>query len=535
MKYTTHYQTRITSQSQAIPGKEKYMHLDVGGGYVFTLDKWKLLDRFLILGSEGGTFYVSEQKLTRDNARNVLSCIEEDGKRVVDKIVEISESGRAPKNDPALFVLALCAKLGNDETRKYAYANMKKIVRIGTHLFKFVAMAEDLGGWSRGLRNAVIDWYNRNPDRLAYQVLKYRQRDGWSHKDLLRLAHPKPINDTQAAIFRWIVKGESSPLLPQLITDFTLLQNAKTEEEVIALLDKNEDLTWEMIQTDLIKSKKIWERLLPNMLPTAMMRNLGRMTNYDVLTPFSDYTGVVIDKLKNTEELKEHRVHPFECLLAGRVYASGRGVKGDLKWSPVSEIVDALNEAFYATFDCVEPTYKKLLIGIDVSGSMWDKYKPPGTERVANVPGFYPAEAAAAMAVMLVNTEPKCHIIAFDTKYYDDLSISPKQRINDIIQKFDKFEKGGTDCSLPILYALMKNYNVDAIVILTDDHTWYGNGHPSQWMNEYRRRVNPKAKLITVGMTSENAAIVDPLDMGMLQIVGFDASIPKLINDFIRE
>ena len=32
---------------------------------------------------------------------------------------------------------------------------------------------------------------SREADDLALQVVKYQQRDGWSHGDLLRLAHPK--------------------------------------------------------------------------------------------------------------------------------------------------------------------------------------------------------------------------------------------------------------------------------------------------------------------------------------------------------
>ena len=36
--------------------------------------------------------------------------------------------------------------------------------------------------------------------------------------------------------------------------------------------------------------------------------------------------------------------------MAQKIYAQGHGDKGALKWSPVSAIVDALDEAFYATF-----------------------------------------------------------------------------------------------------------------------------------------------------------------------------------------
>ena len=77
------------------------------GGYVYPVSIWTNLDRFLILGTEGGSYYAKEQDLTKENVDSVKQCIAEDGVQVVERIREISVSGRAPKNDPALYALAL--------------------------------------------------------------------------------------------------------------------------------------------------------------------------------------------------------------------------------------------------------------------------------------------------------------------------------------------------------------------------------------------------------------------------------------------
>ena len=119
-----------------------------------------------------------------------MRCIEADGFRVVERIVEISTSGRAPKNDPALFALALAAAVGDDVTRRAALDALPQVARIGTHLFHFLDFVEGFRGWGRGLRRGIGNWYNVMPTgRLAYQAVKYQQRDGWSHRDALRLAH----------------------------------------------------------------------------------------------------------------------------------------------------------------------------------------------------------------------------------------------------------------------------------------------------------------------------------------------------------
>ncbi|MFN9542627.1 MAG: TROVE domain-containing protein, partial [Alphaproteobacteria bacterium] len=90
------------------------------GGASFALDPWARLERFLILGSERGSYYASERRLTIENARCVQACLMADGVRAVDLIVTVSEAGRAPKNDPAIFALALATTSTDLATRNAA-------------------------------------------------------------------------------------------------------------------------------------------------------------------------------------------------------------------------------------------------------------------------------------------------------------------------------------------------------------------------------------------------------------------------------
>src|ERR1700733_2090866 len=98
-----------TVQSQPIPGREAEMTPNSAGGYTFQIDDFGRLERFLILGTEGGTYYASERDLTKESVKSVERAIAADGLRVVETVIELSHSGRAPKNDPALLVLAMCA------------------------------------------------------------------------------------------------------------------------------------------------------------------------------------------------------------------------------------------------------------------------------------------------------------------------------------------------------------------------------------------------------------------------------------------
>ena len=208
-KFTKFFATRATPQREPIPGSTQIANS--AGGFAWQIDDWARLDRFLILGSEGGAFYITERALTIDSAEAVRRCIAADGVRTVDRIVAISDAGRAARNDPAIFALAMAAKLGDETTRRAAFAALPKVCRIGTHLMHFADYAQAFGGWGRGMRKAVGAWFNAKPAAdLAYQLAKYQSRDGWSNRDLLRLAHPRAASPSHDRLFAWVEIGRAS-------------------------------------------------------------------------------------------------------------------------------------------------------------------------------------------------------------------------------------------------------------------------------------------------------------------------------------
>ena len=93
---------------------------------------------------------------------------------------------------------------------------------------------------------------------------------------------------------------------------------------------------------------------------------------------------------------------------------------------------------------------------------------------------------------------------------------------------------GGTDCALPMLYALERGIAADAFIIYTDSETWAGVIHPAVALKQYRERTGIPARLVVVGMVANGFSIADPNDAGMLDVVGFDTATPAVIADFIR-
>lgn len=356
-RYAAHVNARQTAQDiQARPDQVQ----NSAGGYVFAVDKWKRLDRFLVLGAEGGTYYVSERKLTQDNAKVVAECLAEDGLRTVARIVEISDAGRAPKNDAAIFALAMAAgynggggfsRPGDDEaTRKAALAAIPKVCRIGTHLFHFANDVKNFRGWGPALVRAVAAWYTaREADKVSYDLVKYQARDGWGHKDLIKLSHPKAPSAAHKAAFAWSARGGLERLadptkkkgggergtiaqreaLPAIIEAFVEMHSGVDAARARELILKHR-LPHECVPNELKSRPEIWEALVEHMGPAALMRNLNKLTLVGLLRPMSDDAAKVARKLTDPLSLFKARVHPIEVLIRLKTYAEGHGDKGTL-------------------------------------------------------------------------------------------------------------------------------------------------------------------------------------------------------------
>ena len=560
---------------------------NAAGGYVFEIDPWAALDRFLIIGTMGGTYYASEAKITDENLARVATLLDQDGPRVVQRVVEISQAARAQKQDYGLAVLAMAASYksqivrdalakgscevhgdspsaiayrNEERTRRAAYAAIPQVCRTASTLFQFLSYLKGRRKISsRGLRSAIAEWYNgRAVDQIAYQMVKYPQRHGYTHRDVLRLSHPDPTAPyadpsgsemfVRQALYRWGVGkindenfSEFEKLMPQIVLDARKAQRAAgkaTAEErgqdQIALAKR---LPREALPTEWLNDPNVWEALLygepgkGGMPLTALIRNLGNLTKHGVLAAGSDAEKYVVGELLNQTRLAKARIHPISLFIALKTYGSGRGFKGSGTWGPVNSVLDALGAAFYLAMGNVAPTGKRLVLGLDVSGSMGSHYGGA----VNGIPNCAPREVVAAMALVHVRTEPIAPLVLpFDTRPYE-FEVSKDEKLDRLIHRLAQYGGGGTNCEIPIGAAALPNVTPvapDAVVIYTDNETWAGRRHVSEALVDARAR-NPHLKIVCAATTATNQQIADPKDPLTFGVCGFDAAAPTLINEFI--
>jgi len=559
--------------------------------------------RFLILGSGESSYQAGACAASECSHAVFEMCSTEAGHaELLELIKSVSVHGRAPKQEPTL--LALAAAIVNAPTpaaKSAALGAMAVCARIPTHLFALLGLVTSMSqaahnskGWGRGMRRAVGDWYTSKGGReLAMQLTKYKNREGWTHQDVLRMVHvgPTSLKDDGARLaMTFAIKGqeayaaecekvteapanpESVAAVVRLITGITAVAAEGVTGAEAARLIQEHGLVREHLPTTLLDSVEVWRALLMSghgMPMEAMVRNLSKMTAIGLLEE-QECADWVVGRLTNADAIRASRIHPMKLLIASRQYQRGTGdnrpifalgfettlvlralraahdnednaidmlisgdvpdicehqpaKKGKQSWSPVQRVVDALDAAFKLAFGNVEPTGKRMMLALDVSGSM--STTVPGTTISCR-------EASAAMALITCATEAACSVVAFGEQLTPvamrgDMTVSQAVAVSDI-------DCGGTDCALPMLHALKNGIAVDCFVVYTDSETWFGSVHPQVALQQYRAATGIQAKLVVVGMVSNNLTIADPSDPHTLNLAGFDTSTPEVLSLFAR-
>ena len=501
------------------------------GGFVYSLSDEGRLTRFLVLGTDGGTFYASERQHTVQATDFVRELVARDAEKALRVTLEVVRGQRAPKPDPALLVLALIAKTAPSAAdRKAAWDALPEVARTGTMLLHFLAFADALGGWGRLTRQGVARVYEDAPlDKLALWAVKYKARDGWSQADALRKAHPKTDDAGRNAVLKFMVDG----VLPGEVTDPALcvieghlLALEATSDAEAATLMTEYSLPIEAVPTHL-RGAEVYRAAMHTNGLTWLLRNLGNLGRMGVLNVNDrDIVREVVKRLTDAEVLKWGRIHPLDALKARLVYAQGRGVKGKGEWLPVPKVVDALEDAFMLAFGAVNSAGTRHLLALDVSGSM-----TMGT--VGGVTGLTPNMAAAAMCMVALRTEPDALTMGF-AESFRALGITPKDTLESAMRKAQSGSFGATDCAQPMIWAAREGVQVETFVVYTDNETWAGKIHPKVALDQYRQKTGIGARLIVAGLTASGFTIADPQRADMLDVVGFDTAAPGVMTAFAR-
>ena len=531
---------------------------NAAGGNAFALSGEEKFLQFLIRGTESNTYYATEAALTAAATANSRAFIQSHPAKAIELVLDVLSNGRAQRRNAALYALALCVdpKLVTDEThRSTVYKAIPTLFKIPTDMFIFLNNVKAMRGHGgQGLQRAISAWYaSRDSNQLAFTLSKYQSREGWTHRDVLRIARPgankraKITDPISRSVIAWAlsrfssandsfdVSGKGEPARTVELPAYAKAVNRlRREAETIsgsaaAKLITQHKLPREVIPTELLNNDEVWAALVPNLNAMALIRNLGIMTSKGVL---SDPTvlNLVLARLNDEEFIRKSKVHPFSVLLAASTYRQGRGDKGSTIWTPIGSVTSALGNALTYAFKYAQPSNKRILLAVDVSGSMSGVMKD-----------------ALALTYVMLKIEPNVTVIEFDT----DIKSG-----SEILKRKDDFQAmlayrpqgGGTDVSLPIQVAMRAEAEgrpYDAVIMLTDTESWansrgrwgysYGSRDGAKETFEAAqtlRRHNPNVKIVEVQLANPSTSQLEG-HVNDLRISGYDSTVYTVIADFI--
>ena len=531
-----------TPQSRPIPGRTD-MAKNEAGGFVFRQTPLDLLRDFCILGTTGGTFYLSEDKLTLDNANAVFDQVNGNGAGVIEVITEISTAipARAPKNRGCMFALAAVSALGDLEGRQLVKAALPKMARTTDDLAQYFGYRKQLhdGQGGRAYHSALTAWLlGVNANDVAFRACKGRQRktpngEDFALRDALRIAHPVGVSREQKVLLAWLAGTMDDRLAADVlpaVDSFMTARAVSTPAEAIRVISERR-IPWEFLPSEVLSDAGVWEALCETTGLTAVVRNLARMTSIGTIRPLAPALKVIRRRLTDQEALAKARIHPLTLYLALRVYAAGFSQPNPKApprtWTPVSEVMDILEEAYELSFGHVAPSGRRILIAVDSSGSMSSGQV---TMNGSNLGRAY--DVANAMALTLLRIEKgNAHVIDVDTAVHSS-RLTARTRLAETMQW--RSSGGGTNMALPMEYALSERLDVDGFVIFSDMETWHGNSHPLQSLTAYRRARNPAARAVAATMAPNSWTIFSNNDPGVLNIAGVDGALSMAVTGFIR-
>jgi len=591
--------SNVTGQQVPRKGHENIMVKNNAGGYTYTISDEDLIDRILVLGTSSNTYYSSAEKLTQDSINSIHKMISNGkGQMIVDHVKSIYENGRAPKQDPTFFVLALLTQSNVPiEVRKNALQIISQL-RTFTQLYLWVSLKKQLAnghkGFGRATRNALYELFkNKTGLQLVYQTSKYNSRkigtETWTIADVIKCAHvpSKCLSPSSQIAVAYMINGLDSARtvadkystdldcknVIQYLQAVETVKSSTCSSDIAVQFIRQYNLPRETLSTHLLNHVDVWKALLGKynvatknniqyciMMPiTALIRNLGVMTSKGV---FNDkiILDSVVAHLNNQTVLKKGRVHPVALLQAKIVYQQEHGFKGKLNWTRIPEIVNALDSAFYLAFGNIKGTGKKILHAIDCSGSM--------SSPMSTMPLLSSCQAVATLVMEAIKREYKYHqelisngensnfvqdVVIFKNSL-TPISISPSDPMESVLKKISDNNFGSTDCALPMIHALnqYKTSNgkfgiYDCFIVYTDNETYYGNVHPYDALEKYRNTTGIDAKMVVVATTSTKNSIGffidnkfysgsnDNIDtQNALNIAGFDLNGPTLIREFLQ-
>jgi hypothetical protein len=320
--------------------------------------KLELYERVLtnLVGEE--KYYTSGSEDFEDLRSIIQEVLSTDPKFVL----QLANYARNYMNLRSVPILLLLESSLHDGAKPYVREYVPKIVKRADELVEVISLFNllvgDIGDESpsgslpaalkKGMADAI-----ENFDE--YQLNKYKK----GLKDVLRITHPKPKNEYQNQLYRYLIYDEVGEELKQIRALRQLLAKEKFDGEAVELI-RESHATWEIAISKFGNKAEVWDALeLPFMAGLRNLRNLLKSGAYKALD-------AVIENLKDEKAVLKSKQFPFRFYSAYREVSNLPYVSREYQ----QKVLRALEIALFLSVKNLPKLDGRTAIIVDTSGSM---------------------------------------------------------------------------------------------------------------------------------------------------------------------
>ncbi|KAH1022621.1 RNA-binding protein RO60 isoform X2 [Dendroctonus ponderosae] len=402
----------------------------------------------------------------------------------------------------------------------------------------------------------------KNPEELARSIAASERICGWSHKDLIKLAHVKPNSPLMSAVFNYILTRkldedatEAQLEVLRIIKQAEQLRRCVDPAEAAILL-KTSEFSLEHLMPSLTGSEQVWNAVLLKLSTQQILGLLLKLHKLNFLTPASLISCLVIQLLTDPERVEKSGVHPLEVFKQlRRLEKGGKPVDPKLltylkttkklseenlrkiqETQPIDcpHIVSALWRCFDLACANVTPSHKRYLVVIEVP--------PVGENRlcIGSKTVTY-LEAAVAFAAVLQRVEPQVTLAVHQKA--DSLQLVRVKKpcpVEELLRQVAATNSAGASLPTCFTWATAHRERVDVFVNFVQKSP-RRSGHSrspalSESMLNYQTAMNlPNTKMIVFIPVESPLEGWDKTPTKVLTIMGFDHIACKVAQCFARD
>lgn len=418
------------------------------------------------------TNLVGEQKFYTSGEKD-LEDLKSAVQRVLDRepkfVLQLANYARNFMHLRSVPILLLVLASLHDGAKPYVREYTPKIVKRADELAEVISLfnllvgdigdASPKGSLPASLKKGLADTFETFDE---YQLNKYKK----GLKDVLRLTHPKPKNEYQNQLYRYLIYDEVGEELKQIRALKQLLRKQEFDDEAIELI-RESHATWEVAISHFGNKAEVWNALdLPFMAGLRNLRNLLEAGAYEALDR-------VIKKLKDEKAVLNSKQFPFRFFSAYREILGTYGISEEYK----QEVLRALEIALFLSVKNLPKLDGRTAIIVDTSGSM---HSPISKNSVVEY-----IDIATLMGSISQYISDESLVVAFGTT----AKVVPLSRDSGILKNMETIKNTNVGYATYVEEALklLEKNDPDRILLFSDMQVYsqYGSDNARKSISHY--------------------------------------------------